>query len=172
MALASLELITKLIIVTSTFLTSSSMWMDSNSSGLKSCPFSRSCSNLVQIFESCCCPWLSSIALSPGFQPIGWLGALLLSLVSILPLSLRLLGVLRRGKFLILGSAYPRVLSAPKEDAGFDRQGCDNFSTIFRASRNPTFRWAMILLISFCFLITGYRSLFTLWLPSQFRHFF
>jgi hypothetical protein len=63
----------------------------------------------------------------------------LLSLASILFHSFRLLGVLRKRKFLILGLAYPRGLSAPNENAGFDRQGCDNSSTIFRASKNPTF---------------------------------
>jgi hypothetical protein len=35
--------------------------------------------------------------------------------------------VLRGGKFLVLGSAYPQKLSAPEEDTGFSCQGCDYF---------------------------------------------
>jgi hypothetical protein len=79
---------------------------------------------------------------------------------------------LRRWKILISGLAYSRLLSAPKENAGFDRQGSHHCSTTFLASKNPTFRWAVIWFISFCFLITRHRSLFALWLPSQLRHFF
>jgi hypothetical protein len=95
----------------------------------------------------------------------------LLSLVSMLSHSFRLLGILRGGKFLILGSAHPQKRPAPEENVGFHRQGCDHFSTIFHASKNPAFLRAMIWLISFCFLFTGHRSLFFLWLPLQFRHF-
>jgi hypothetical protein len=71
----------------------------------------------------------------PGFYPVGWLGDLLFSLVSILSHYIRLLGVLKKGKFLIFGSAYTRGLSAPNENAGFDHKGCDHFSTIFHASK-------------------------------------
>jgi hypothetical protein len=95
----------------------------------------------------------------------------LLSLVSMLSHSLRPLGVFRMGKFLILGSMYPRRLSATENHAEFDCQGCDHFSTFFRASKNPTFLWARIWLIYFYFLITAHRSLFALWLPLQFSHF-
>jgi hypothetical protein len=108
----------------------------------------------------------------PGFHPISWLGVLLLLLVSILSHSLRLLSVLRRGKFLISSSACPRVLKAPKGNAWFDRQGCDHFSKISFPSKNSVIQWAMICFISFCFLITGHGSLFAPWLLSQFRHFF
>jgi hypothetical protein len=41
--------------------------------------------------------------------------------------TLHLLGVLRMGKFLILGSMYPQRLSALEENAGFNRQGCGHF---------------------------------------------
>jgi hypothetical protein len=51
----------------------------------------------------------------------------IVSLVSMLSLSIRLLGVVRGGKFLILGSTYPRRLSVPEKKVGFDRQGCDIF---------------------------------------------
>jgi hypothetical protein len=51
---------------------------------------------------------------------------------------------------------------------GFDCQSCDHFPPILRASKNPTFLWAMIWSV---FLATGHCSLFALWLPLQFRHF-
>jgi hypothetical protein len=51
---------------------------------------------------------------------------------------------------LILRLTYLRRIWAPEEKAGLRP-----FSTIFRASKNPTFLWDMIWLISFCFLITG-----------------
>jgi hypothetical protein len=177
-ALASPEFITKLLIVTSTFLTSSSIWMDSNPSNyFSSAVWSLELFLFSVLFELGSDIWVLLLSVFifycnlPGFHALGWFGDLLLSLVSILSYSLLLLGVLRRGKFLILGSAYPRVLSAPKENAGFDCQGCGHFSTIFRASKNSTFLWAMIWLISFCILIMGHRWLFALWLPLQFRHF-
>jgi hypothetical protein len=75
----------------------------------------------------------------------------------------------KRGMFLILGWRYPRRFSGPAENAEFDRQVRDHFSTIFRASKNPIFVWVVIWLISSCFLITGHCLLFAPWLPSQFR---
>jgi hypothetical protein len=109
--------------------------------------------------------------LLPWFHPIGWLGALLLSLVSMLSHSFRLLGVLGRGKFLILGSTYPRRFSAPEENAGFDLQCCGFFN------KHPFFQKSTVYvshdLVDFLllfFLITGHGSLFGLWLSLQFRH--
>jgi hypothetical protein len=64
--------------------------------------------------------------LLPGFHPIGWLRAFLLSLVSVLSHFLRLLGVLRKGKFFILDSAYPQRLSGLEGNTGLGRQGCDD----------------------------------------------
>jgi hypothetical protein len=106
-ALATLEFITKLITVTNMFLTSSSIWMDLNSSkDFSNCVWSLNCSfflhgfDLVQTFESCCYPWSSSIAFSLGSMRLAGSRALSLSLVSILAHSLHLLGILRWGKFL------------------------------------------------------------------------
>jgi hypothetical protein len=178
MVLASPEFIMKLIIGTNTLLTSSSIWMISNwSRDFSNTGWSLELFLFSVLFELGSDIWvllLSALLFHcplPGFHPIGWLRALLHSLVSILFHSLRLLGVSRKGKFLVLASAYPWVQASSKENAGFDCQSCDHFSTSFRASKNPTFRWAIIWLISSCFLITGHCSLFALWLLSQFRHF-
>jgi hypothetical protein len=98
------EFITKFIIVTNTFLTSSSIWMDSNSSAefLWHClvfltvPFLY-IALTVQIFEL---PVVMFFCLLPRLQPIGRLRALLLSLVSYIIPRLSFSGVLRGGKFL------------------------------------------------------------------------
>jgi hypothetical protein len=153
-ALASPEFITKLIIITNMFLASSSIWMDSNS--FKDFSNTVWCLELFLfsvLFELGSDIWVLLLSVIifhrplSGLHPIGWLGALLFSLVSILSYSLRFLGVLRRRMLLISGSAYPQGLSSPKENARFDGQSCEHFSTIFGASKNSPFLWIMIWVI-------------------------
>jgi hypothetical protein len=88
----------------------------------------------------------STLHLLHGFYPISWFGALLHWLVSMLSHSLRLLGILRIGKLLILGSTYPWRFSAPKENTGFDARVVTIFQQFFLLPKiwhfyKPWFGW-------------------------------
>jgi hypothetical protein len=129
-------------------LTSSYIWMDTNSS--------KNFSNTVWCFElflfsTFFWSWLRYLSpavirghlplLSPR-APSNWLSrAFIVFICLCYPSPFVFLA------FLILGSPYPGWLSAPEENAGFNRQDCDHFSAIFRVSKNSTFLWATIWLL-------------------------
>jgi hypothetical protein len=182
------EFITKLIIVTNTFLACIRggpswllhrdhsdfvflNWMDSNSfkdfsktvCSFELLPFSTLFGLRLDIWVL-----LLSVVffhcLLPEGQLIGWLGDLLLSFVSTHMSShtLCLLGVLRMGKFLILGYMYPRSLSAPEVNARL--RTFPNNSLLFQ---KPIISMIHELIDFLLFLIIGHRSLFALSLPLQ-----
>jgi hypothetical protein len=108
--------------------------------------------------------------LLPGFHPIGWLGPLLLLLVSVLFHSFRL-GVLRGEEFLVLGSTYPLRFSAAEENGRVRPPALSPLFNKFPCFQKSDISVSHDLVDFLLFLIPGYLSLFALRLPLKFRHF-
>jgi hypothetical protein len=92
----------------------------------------------------------------------------LLSLVSILSHSLRLLGVLRGGKFLILSSTYLGGFQHLKRTQGSTDRVVIVFQRFSLPPKIRNFYEPWFGRFPSVFLITGHRSLFALWLTLQF----